>query len=139
MAVGDRSMAAYRPGQKRSRLFARLNPNFASGRYTPPSKNLAQQPRLFRSSDPYAGGSQVMQAMQQRLARSRSAQPMGGVAGPSMGGVTGQPVGAAPGPSMGGTAMPILTGAPGSGAYGGVGGQPTQPAIPHTVDSLRGL
>ena len=57
-------MKTYRPGQKRSRLFARLNPNFSSGRYAPPSKNRAQQSRLFRSTNPYAKDSQVMRGIQ---------------------------------------------------------------------------
>ena len=75
-----KSMASYRPGQKRSRLFARVNPNFTSGRYTPPSKNLAQQPSMFRTADPYAGGqSRVMDAVS---ARRISGGPMGPVAGP---------------------------------------------------------
>ena len=64
MVTSKRSMKTYRPGQKRSRLFARLNPNFASGRYAPPSKNRAQQSRLFRSNNPYAKDSQVMRGIQ---------------------------------------------------------------------------
>ena len=64
MATRERSMKTYRPGQKRSRLFARLNPNFSSGRYAPPSKNRAQQSRLFRSTNPYAKDSQVMRGIQ---------------------------------------------------------------------------
>ena len=103
MAVGDRSMASYRPGQKRSRLFARLNPNFASGRYTPPSKNLAQQPRLFRSADPYAAQSRVMQAMQQRLATGGT----GGVPSTGMSGGQAPMPYAMPGQPQGGVQQPI--------------------------------
>lgn len=78
-------MVAKRPRKQsgKARLFNRVNPNFTSGRYKPPSKNIAEQPRLFRSDDPYAGQSRVA-AMAGNVANqyvdpTRSVQPVGAV------------------------------------------------------------
>lgn len=124
MAKGDRSMATYRPGQKRSRLFARLNPNFSSGRYAPPSKNRAQQSRLFRTQNPYAQDSRVMMATGDRSLGmpTRTAQPVGmGVMGPQLDPTrTAAPVGSGVmGPTMGAIGQPAA-----QGPYGPAGLNP---------------
>ena len=104
---------------KKPKLFARVNPNFTSGRYKPPSKNIADQSRLFRSDDPYAGQSRVAQMTRQVADQyQRSAQPMGG--GQMYGQRSAQPMGGGqvygPSPQTGVVPNPTL-----AGAYGGFG------------------
>lgn len=43
-------------------MFPRVNSNFASGSYKPPSNNAAYQP-MFQGTDPYAGSNVAQQAM----------------------------------------------------------------------------
>ena len=70
MAVGVGVGSPTTPRRPRRRrqapaLFNQPSANFSSGRYTPPSKNIAAQ-TMFRSSDPYAQGG-VLGVVGQRL------------------------------------------------------------------------
>ena len=50
--MATRTMATKKISRKKGPfMFPRINSNFASGRYKPPSKNLDAQ-RLFQTSDP---------------------------------------------------------------------------------------